>query len=449
MKPMSSFLSRWKREGAAGFNRITDRVTGELGVVFGGHLIRQALGVISSAILARTLGPERLSVFSVVGAAMMMAITIGDFGLSSSAVRYVAADLETHPDQARTTVRIFAVLKLLGGLTVAAVSLILAGPIAALLNLPAGVGPGLVRLASLGILATTCSGVISTILQALRRFLQLAITQTLNIALTVLLMGALFLGGRLTIANALVVGAVTALAAMSLGWWMLPPQWRLALRSPASLLDRDARRLWHFGRWIWISTMLVILLSQLDLLLLNRWSSSQATGYYALALNLALKAEVLNQTLHTVLLPSVSGLTDREQFAAYTRRSLLRSVLLVGALLLVLPLARPFILAVYGAQYAPSVHLFTLLIGVTMFDVLVNPLLLLAFPLNMPRQIAASHALRVATMLFAGILLIPAWGGPGAVLAKLAAKAMGALFLGSLLLVRLRREKPSVRSDLH
>ncbi len=417
--------------------------------MFGGHLIRQAVGVISSVLLARGLGPEGLSVFSVIGAAMVIVRTIANFGLSNSAVRYVAADLKTQPDQARTTARVFAALKLLSSLATVTIILILAGPIAELLNLPTESGPGLVRLASLGILATSCSGIVSSILQALRRFPQLVITQTLNIVLTVLLIGALFLGDRLTIANALVVGAVTALAAMSLGWWLLPPHWRLALRSRPALPGQDVRRLWHFGRWLWISTMLVVLLSQLDLLLLNRWASSQATGYYALALNLALKAEVLNQTLHMVLLPSVSGLTDREQFATYARRSLLRSALLVGMLLLVLPLARPFILTVYGVQYAPSVHLFILLIGVTMFDVLVNPLLLLAFPLNMPRQIAASHALRVAMMLLAGSLLIPVWGGPGAVLAKLAAKAVGALFLGSLLLVRLRREKSSGRADLH
>lgn len=419
--------------------RLREDTEHHIALVLAGHAVRLVLGLASSAVLARGLGPAGLSTFSVLSATMMIAITLGDLGLSSSAVRHVAADLAADPVKSRSTAQVFTILKLLGSLIVVIGGLILAEPIAALLTLPSGMGPGLVRLAGLGVLATAGSGVISTILQALRRFPYLIATQTLNTVLTVALIGALYLAERLTIANALVVGAVTALAGALLGWGLLPAGWRSALRSRAPLSGQAARRLWRFGRWLWLSTILVIIISQLDLLLLNRWAAPQVTGHYALALNLALKAEVLNQTLHTVLLPNVSGLSGREEFAAYVRRSLLRSGLLAGMLLLTLPLARPFILTVYGVEYGPSVPLFYLLIGVTVFDVILNPLLLLAYPLDMPRHIAASHGVRVVVMLLAGSMLVPGWGGAGAALAKLAAKTVGALFLGIFLAARLLR----------
>jgi len=433
------FLRSVSRLVAVAQHYLSNDTSRHMAIVLGGHALRLGLGLLSSAALARGLGPTGLSTFSVVSAAMMIAVTVGDFGLSNSAVRFVAADLEDNRQSAMTTGRVFLVLKVAGGLAVVAVSLLLARPITVLLHLPAAVGPTLVGLAALGVLATSASGTVSAILQALRRFPQLVGTQTLNAALTLLLMGALFLSGRLTIGNALLVGAGTAFSAAFLGWWLLPSGWRPALRSLTPLPAQDALRLWRFGRWLWISTILAIVLSQLDLLLLNRWASSLVTGHYALALNLALKANVVNQTVHTVLLPSASALTGRRQFIGYIRQSLTRSGLLAIGLIALVPLARSFIVTVYGQAYGPSVSLFQMLIGIAIFDLVLSPLLLLAYPLNMPRQIAVAHVLRVATMVLCGSFLIPAWGGSGAVLAKLAAKLTGMLFLGGLLIVRLRR----------
>ena len=427
--------------------RLSDHTSRHMAIVLAGHALRLGLGLISSAALARGLGPTKLSTFSVLSAAVAIAVSVGDFGLSISAVRFIAADQKGNRPRALATARLFFFLKLLGSLVIVVAGFFLVRPLAAILHLPVGSGPVLVGLAALVVLATSTSGAVSAILQALRRFPDLVGTQTLNAFLTVLLLGGLFLSGRLNISNALLVGAGTALAAALLGWRLLPREWRPAVPSLTPRPRQETLRLWRFGRWLWIATILTILLSQLDLLLLNRWATSEATGHYALALNLALKTNILNQTLYTVLLPSASALTGREQFTAYIRRSLVRSGLLVAGLLLVLPLARPFILTVYGAEYAASIPLFQLLIGVTVFDVLLIPLLLLAFPLNMSWQIAASHAVRVATMLFCAGLLIPAWGGPGAALAKLSAKVLGALFLGTLILVRLRRVGPVAAED--
>jgi O-antigen/teichoic acid export membrane protein len=418
-----------------------DDATQHVITVLAGHSLRLILGLASSAMLARGLGPEGLSTFSVVSAAMLIAISMSDFGLGNSAVRFMAGDLKEQPSRAYGTASTFARLRLLGSLILVVFSMLFAGPLASILGLPASGGVPFVRLAALGVLATSCSAVVSTILRALRFFPRLVVIQTLNVVLTVMLLGVLFLLGRLTIAGALVVGAVTALAAAIAGWFLQPPVWRHALRASAPLFGADARRLWRFGRWLWISNILVIALSQLDLLLLNRWSNPQATGYYALALNLALKAAILNQTLHTVLLPDVSALRGWDQFVTYIRRSLSRSALLAFLLILILPIARPFIVTVYGQPFAPSVPLFYLLIGVILFDILVDPLLMLAYPLDMTRHIAASYVVRVATMVLVGSLVIPSFGGQGAALAKLAANVLGALFLGGLLFARLRRAR--------
>lgn len=423
--------------------RISDATSRHVVTVMVGHILRLGLGLISSAVLARGLGPVGLSIFSVIGAAMAIAGTVADFGLSNSAVRHIAGDLVPAPAQARETAAIYSRLKVLGAFLILGLVFILARPLAILLGVPLDSGPLLLRVGALGLLATAFSGVTATLLRALQRFRVLVATQLTNGAFTVLLMGGLFLLTRLDVLNALWVGVITALAATVVGLLLLPAKWRLTLLAPASVRSPTGRRLLSFGKWLWVSAIFSTLLAQLDLLLLNRLLPAQQVGFYALALNLAFKADIVNQTLHTVLLPYVSGLSSRNAYFRHLRHSLGRSLLLAAAMGLLLPLARPFILAVYGNEFAPAAGVFYMLMAVVFFDLFAIPVQLLAFPLDMPRQIVVADVVGVGILFFGGMILIPAWGLYGAVAAKLAAKAGGTLVIGIAIIRRLRVGRPA------
>lgn len=439
MTPPWHWLFRFRSHVAVALRaRLSDPASQQMATVMVGHVLRLALGLISSAMLARGLGPAGLSVFSVVGAAMAILGTVADFGLSNSAVRYVAGDLLPAPARARATAAIYARLKLFGAVLLLVLVFVLARPLVLLLGLPVDSGPLLLRVGALGLAATALSGLAGTLLRALQRFRHLVATQLINAALTVLLMGGLFLLTRLDVLNALWVGVATALAAAAVGVRLLPVEWRHALAAPAPVRSAASRRLLAFGKWLWVSAIFSILLAQLDLLLLNRLLPAQRVGFYALALNLVFKADIVNQTLHTVLLPRVSGLSGRDAYFHHLRQSLVRSLLLALALALLLPLARPFILAVYGAEYAPAVPVFYALMAVVFFDLFAIPVQLLAFPLDMPRQIVVADVIGVAVLFLGGMLLIPAWGLYGAVVAKLAAKVSGTLVIGLAITRRLR-----------
>lgn len=433
--PLPSLVDRtWAKFRA----RFDDRTNRQLAVVFAGHGLRLGLGLISSAILARGLGPEGLSVFSVVGAASMIGATVADFGLSNSGVRHIADDLTHSRERAQRTASVYTRLKLLGTLLVFVLIFIGARPLADLLDVPPDSGPLLVRLGALGLLAGGLGGSFSTLLRALRRFGALVLTQTANILLTILLLGVLLLAAALDVPAALSVGAVAAFVAAVVGFLLLPGRWRRALLFPPGPPGESARRLLSFGKWLWVSAVLSILLSQLDLLMLNHTAPPRTAGFYALALNLAFKADIVNQTLHTVLLPAVSALDSAAAHRRYVRRSLVRSGLLAVVIIVLAPLAGPLILIVYGPAYRPSIGVFYALLGVVLFDLLTTPILLLAFPMDVPRAIAASDVVRVLTLFLLGSWLIPAFGMYGAAVAKLAAKVAGALVLGSVILQRLR-----------
>lgn len=401
-------------------------------VVFIGQVARLLLGMISSAMLARGLGVVDLNYFSVVGAVMMIGLTVADFGLSTSAVRYMAADLGSRPEQAKAMAGVFSRLKM--GLALL-LALLLAGvsrPVAHWLQLPPTNGAWLICLGCLGFLATSVSGVVSTVLQAHSRFQLLIVTQTANIVLTIVLVAGLYFGRQLTLVSALWVGIVTALVTAGWGYWAMPADWQQALwQYPAG---NQARQLLNLGKWLWLATVMSIVFSQLDLLLVNRLLDPHTAGLYALALNLSLKATIIAVTLHIVLLPQVAALSDPAGYTTFLKHSTGRTIAAAFGLLLLLPFANPFVSLLYGPEFRPAVPTFLALLLVVIGDIFLAQILLLALPMEMPRLTVLANGVQVLCLALLGLWLIPQWGVMGVVVAKIIGKIVGvSVALGAIM----------------
>src|SRR5207302_886363 len=175
-----------------------------------------------------------------------------------------------------------------------------------------GLDDGLLRWALLGIVATAASGAVSAMLQATRAFGRMSSLTLINTALTAALAIVLAAVHRLDLVAALVIlGIGTSLATFVAGCAMLPAGWRLALPSTGALVY-EGRELLRTGRWLWLANVFAMLTANAEVLLLNHWAALPLVGAYALALNLASKADVVNHSLYTVLLPGVASLDRRD-----------------------------------------------------------------------------------------------------------------------------------------
>lgn len=418
-----------------GLHRMSaDSVTRGWAVMFAGTTARLSLGLVASVLIARGLGPADFGVYSVLAAAVGIASAIADLGLTSAAVKRIAAVLQNDVAEAWLRARSYFWLKVGAAGLVTVAGILLATPLARhLLNLAGH--ELLLRLALLGVAATALSGAVSGILQATEKFGRLSIVLIVNSALTAVLAGALVWTDRLTLVTALVVlGIGTSVISFAVGRRFLPADWHL--RPPhLAVVQVEGRHLFRFGRWLWIAGIFAMLTARLDVLLVNGWSASATVGVYALALNLATKVDAVNQSLYTVLLPAASALKDDAAIRDYIRRGLIRSALISLGVLLLIPLAHPLITLLYGPAFAPAAPLFQLLIGVVIFDIFATPALLLAFPLDQPQLVAAGDAARAGTLALLGVALIPTFGPTGAVIAKFGAKVAGAALV-LILLVR-------------
>lgn len=400
---------------------------------------RVGLSFLTGILVVRALGPADFGVYSLLMAVMGLAGVIFDFGLTEAAVKAIAARWSEDPAAARWQAQLFFWLRLSLAAIGLALGLALAQPISIyLLNLP---GQSLLfGLTLLGAGATVLSGSMNALLQATNHFGRLSTVLMGSSAVGLGLAGLLFLAGRLNLLTALIgLGAGTALAGFAIGWWLLPQALSAAGSSPlgwpgGQTLLTESPALLRFGRWLWLANIFKVLIAYLDMFLLNLWLAPAAVGFYALALGLAGRVEMVNHSLYTVLISTASALKSRSDLERYLRHGWIRSGVISLMLLLLLPLAAWFIPFFYGADFTGAVELFQLLLGVVIFDIMTLPVLLLIYTFDRPDLAAWAEGVRVVTLLLLGLWLIPLLGPMGAVVAKFGAKVVGVGLTVGLLL---------------
>jgi O-antigen/teichoic acid export membrane protein len=411
-----------------------DPITRGWALVTSAGVVRLGLGFIASLVIARAFGPNDFGVYAVLAASVGIIGGLAEGGLTEAAVLRISAVWPAKPDTARQRARAFFWLRIGLAAVVVAAGCLMAGAMSRpLLN----VDDNLSRWALLGIVATAASGALSAMLQATGSFGRMSSLTLTNTGLTAIFAIGLALLSKLDLLAALILlGIGMSLATFFVGLTMLPMGWTLRLPS-VQQLQSEAQELLRTGRWLWLASAFAMLTANAEVLLLNRWAALPLVGAYALALNLASKADLVNHSLYTVLLPGVSTLRERGALSGYARRGLLRSGLIGIGLALLIPLAEPFIVLFYGADFAPAVTFFRLLLGVMVLDVLLTPFLLLPLAYRQPRLLAAADATRAITLVAVAVAAIPIYGAFGAIAARLAARLAGAaIVLGALWLGR-------------
>lgn len=393
----------------------------------GGRVAQIALALLGSIISARTLGPVEFGRFGLVIAVITICGTLADAGLTYTSVKLLSEYADTNRPKAAAVCRAYFMLRLLGGTVVAIAGFLLSAPIAKLVLGQDDLTPYL-QLAFATLLGLSISSYPGMVLVGLERFGRLGLSGVFNAAITVSGIVLLFLVGNLNLGTLIAWNVILPLLSTLPAWFMLPKGW-LPFGSIDPGLRREVmREMVRFTGWMAVSGVGTIVAGQLDLLLLGRLADPALVGVYSVALTLALRLDIVNQSLILVMLPRASKLRSRQDMGRYTKRTLLASLMLALLLGFIVLSAQPLITFLYGERYMAAAGLFMALTPVVLFDLVTSSLFLLALPLKRPVILAVGDWLRVGLMGMAGWLLIPPYGGYGAAAARFLARVIGAIY---------------------
>lgn len=370
---------------------------------FGTRFLLILIGVVSSVLVARVLGPEGRGLFALAGAVGAIGIQFGNLGIQASNTYYVAQNTKLLPQLLANS--------LLVGLGVGGVGAYLVWGIFQLWPDIAPVQGSLMVLA----LAWIPLGLVYLFLQNLligvgkiRGYNIIELVT--KILYTVVIISFVLI--NMVDVNA-IYGVVLATGALGAVWayYMVIQMADADVRPSFSLFKAS----FTYGIKAYFVALFSYLVLRIDIFMIQFLLNTEAVGYYSIAVTLADYLYMLPAVVGTVLFPRLSGMKSTEEKWIFTNRLVrgftpaMLSITLVAGLC-----ARPTVMILFGEAFAPAVAAFLwLLPGI--FLLAINTIYMNYFAaLGMP--MVALYSTIGATMLniVLNLFLLPKWGMVGA-----------------------------------
>ena len=388
-----------------------------------------AAGTVFTIIMARTLGPAQFGIFSAVTALATIIYSIGDLGISTALVNFLPKNPLKRQEYITTSfwfqftvgVLVFTFFFTAGYFA----NLIIPGSIP-------------IQLRLVGFLAVNylLLNYFQSIFTAERRFVTYSLSQIIDAAIRLTIVIALVLGSHLSIATAIIANVVSSLVSLLITS-------RKELWSTEWGFDKDIfAKIAHFAKWIGFSRFFSVLISRVDVVLLNLLSTSIQAGLYAAASRITFLFVLVVSSLGSVVGPRYSGFKKVKEVIAYSKKLFVLLIAVSAAMLLCAVFAQPIIAIVFGDKYLPSVVLFRYLTVAMLpfiFSIITNQTIIYTY--NQPHFYAWVTAIQVTSMVLLEILLIPRVGSIAPVIA-VGATNVFVLSVSSIKFAKLLRHEP-------
>lgn len=396
--------------------------------VMAGNLVGNGFNLIALFLLGVALGPELLGIFTALTMAMMLIAQLSDFGLNTTLIKFYRQLYDAERTQeAEALMRRAFFYRLLLVVVLGGVCMAFAGPISRQwLGEPAAVD--LFYLACLGAVGSSLWMFMQAAMQSRQQFRWYAILTVCNHLLRLALVGLLFFQQALNVPAAIWIWVGVPFVG-SLGASLLNPRefWSARI-GPAQARERMIE-VFHFSKWIFLSTVICTFIMRTDVFLLTLLSSKWEVGQFGMANNLAMGFPMITAAISTVLLPKIAGTRRRSEMLrikGYFVRAI-PLLLMTGAV--VIGLAQWLLPIVREGAFAASAPVFHLLVLSFMISVLVNPLSFFCLSFDRAWWLTAMNLVQLAINAGLDWWLIPRYGALAAGISTLAIRLFALGFL--------------------
>jgi len=402
----------------------------KVGETFVTRVLLIGIGLVTSVIVARILGPEGRGFYAVAITIGAIGVQFGNLGLHASNTYYVAGDRGLLPALAANTIIVsFAV----GGVGTVLIWMIFQlwpqmAPvrglllILSLLWIPFGLAYMLLQNLLIGI-------------QEVRTYNKI---ELLTKALGLGLIGVLIITGAVGVETLFLVALIVLI--IGLFWALLRLRTHIfTLPLPSLTLFKETIR---YGSKAYLAALFAFLVLRVNLLMVKYILGAEEAGYYSIAATMADTVYMLPVVIGTILFPKLSAMTHDQEKWAFTRKMAVS----VGVVTVVLAtfaglLAGPVVRILFGELFVPAVPAFIwLLPGIVFLSI--NTCYMNYFAsIGMPLITVVSPGLAAIVNIAVNLKLIPWWGIVGASITSVL--SYGLMLVASIIYVSYFRENPS------
>lgn len=366
-------------------------------VSFSGLGIIAVVGMIFTVIVARAFGPATFGLFSALNAIVTLLSSIGDFGISAALVNF----LPKVTDRRQTIISVTFWFQVI-------VSLIISLILISLSAFHQSIVPGsqTVHVIIVGVLtgAYILQGFALGIFNAEKKFFQASFIQGLDSTVKLAIVASLFFTNSMNIELALLANVASCFLSLIYGF-------AGEFKNIRPIFPRaQLAEVFAFSKWIALSRFFSVMISRVDILLLNLMVGGFEAGIFAAASRITLLFALLVSSLGAVISPRFSAFRKRQEILAYLKKVSLLVACVSLIMLLTTLMADPLIRIIFGVKFTASIPVFqalTVAMIPFLFTVVTVPPLLYSF--NQPRFLAKITIIQTVVLVGLDILLIPTY----------------------------------------
>ena len=363
------------------------------------------VGMIFTVIMARALGPTLFGIFSALNALVTLLSSMGDLGLSSALVNFIPKLADRRNVIVSTVFWVQIAVSVILGLTLAVF----------------GFRPDLIIPGSqtshfiiIGILTGlyVLQGLALGIFNSEKKFLSASILQGSDSVIKLFIVAALFFGKNLNIELALLANVVSCLLSVFFGLGR-------ELRNVRPIFPKSqVMEIFHFAKWIALSRAFSVMISRVDVLLLNYLAGGFQAGIFSAASRIALLFALLVSSIGSVIAPRFSAFVKKEDIKQYLKKV----ALMVGGISLIMIatiiFADPLVRTIFGEKYIAAIPVFrALTIAMIPFLLSVITSQPLIYSFNQPKFFSRVTIIQVTVLIVLDLLLIPRYQAMGPTIA--------------------------------
>ena len=384
---------------------------------FATRIVIIAIGLVTTVIVTRILGPEGRGLYAVAVAIGAIGVQFGNLGLHASNTYYVAQDRNLLPTLLGNS--------LLVSFGFGSLAVIIAWCVFTLWPILAPVNGVLLIMALISIPIGLAYLLVQNLLIGIQEIRIYNLIEVVTKVLGVSLLAILIIVDAVLVENIFLMGLLALIISFCWGLAKLKSHFKHFPKLSIHLFKDNIR----YGFKAYLAAFFAFMVLRVDLLMVQYMLGPEQAGYYSIAATMADMVYMLPVVIGTILFPKLSALTDSEKKWQLTRKvALIVMVIMIIVTIISVYLAHPLVNILFGNAFIPAVPAFVWLTpGILLLSV--NTVFMNYFAsIGMPSVTVYSPLFASLINIFLNYQLIPIFGIIGASISSLISYGIMLLF---------------------
>lgn len=410
----------------------------DLNVVFLENILVRLLSFILFLILARTLGPDKYGIYSVISVSILFLVPFFDFGMENIAVRFSGV----YENKKESLFGLYLITKTSFAGILIFMTLLFPGVIPTILNKPETQNYLFIIL--IGFVLGNYQGIIAAYFVSTEKFSKRAFV---NVGTFLIRLISILLLIKYSVNDIKFIALLFALSSIPFIILFIKHLLKFLRAYMQFGIDKVLlAEIFNYGKWIVLMAIPHQLMTRLDFYMVSYFSSFKEMGLYNSAVSLISIFSFIPFIVATVYLPKISKYKEHAQVKQFIRRVVKVGIPITIIIIALMPFSKHFILLLLGEKYFQSFSVFQFLLCAFIFNLWNIMLGTVFYGLGKSKYMAVGAYVHLTLFCIIALNTAPHIGIKGILWSKVIANAT---YLGIVVLYLNKLMRASNRENLY